>query len=175
MGSRLDYANAVLYGVSSKNINCLQRIQNELARCVVDSKVHRSLNAMLQQLHWLPIHQRIDFKLANLCEVCVPCSLICHQFVPELISCPIPAIPYAPLSRYLPARCSQDRDSHWFTRVSRRPFLILFLRTLDRPTIFLYFVAFQIRFISAMPSINTSDITWASDSTYFVEIAHVMK
>ena len=63
----LDYANAVLYGVSSKNIQRLQRIQNALARCVVDSKVHRSSNALLrQQLHWLPIHQRIDFKLAKL-------------------------------------------------------------------------------------------------------------
>jgi hypothetical protein len=66
VGPRFDYANAVLYGVSSKNINRLQRIQNALARCVVDSEVHRSSNALLQQLHWLPIHQRIDFKLANL-------------------------------------------------------------------------------------------------------------
>ena len=66
VGSRLDYANAVLYGVSSKNINRLQRIQNALARCVVDSKAHRSSNALLQQLHWLPIHQRIDFQLAKL-------------------------------------------------------------------------------------------------------------
>ena len=43
-----------------------QRIQNALARCVVDSKVHRSSNALLQQPHWLSIHQHIDFKLAKL-------------------------------------------------------------------------------------------------------------
>jgi len=66
VGSRLDYANAVLYGVSSKNIQRLQRIQNALARCVADSKVHQSSNALLIQLHWLPTHQRIDFKLAKL-------------------------------------------------------------------------------------------------------------
>ena len=66
VGSRLDYANAVLYGVSSKKINRLQRIQNALARCVVNSKVHLSSNALLQQLHWLPIQHRIDFKLAKL-------------------------------------------------------------------------------------------------------------
>ena len=66
VGSRLDYANAVLYGVSAKNINRLQRVQNALARCVVDSKAHQSSNALLQHLHWLPIQHRIDFKLAKL-------------------------------------------------------------------------------------------------------------
>ena len=63
---RMRNANAVLYGVSSKNIQRLQRIQNALARCVVNSKVHRSSNAQLQQQHWLPIHQHIDFKLTKL-------------------------------------------------------------------------------------------------------------
>ena len=63
VGARLDYANSVLYGVSKKNINCLQRIQNALARCVVDSKIyHISSNASLQQLHWLPIDYRINLK-----------------------------------------------------------------------------------------------------------------
>jgi len=38
-------ANAVLYGISSKNINRLQRIQNARARCVDDSKLHRGSNA----------------------------------------------------------------------------------------------------------------------------------
>ena len=41
---------------------------------------------------------------------------IYHQFTPQLVSRPITAIPYAPLSRYLPARCSQDKDSLWFAR-----------------------------------------------------------
>jgi len=65
VGSRLDYANAVLYGTSSKNVNRLQRIQNALARCFLDSKAHRSSNALLHQLHWLPNGYRIDFKLAK--------------------------------------------------------------------------------------------------------------
>jgi len=47
VGSRLDYANAVLYGVSSKNITRLQRIQNSLAHCVVDLKLHCGSNALL--------------------------------------------------------------------------------------------------------------------------------
>jgi hypothetical protein len=43
------------------------------------------------------------------CEAGVPRSLIRHQFVPELISYPISAIPYAPLSRNLPARYSRTK------------------------------------------------------------------
>ena len=37
VASRLDYANSVLYGVSLNNIARLQRVQNALAGCVVDS------------------------------------------------------------------------------------------------------------------------------------------
>ena len=65
VGARLDYANAVLYGVSKKNISRLQRIQNALARCVVDSKLHLNSNASLQHLHWLPVDYRIKFKIAK--------------------------------------------------------------------------------------------------------------
>jgi len=50
LGSWLDYANAVLYGTSSKNINRLQRIQNALAQSVLDLKAHRSSNALLHPL-----------------------------------------------------------------------------------------------------------------------------
>jgi len=46
----------VTSGVPQGSVNRLQRIQNALARCVLDSKVHRSSNALLHQLHWLPIH-----------------------------------------------------------------------------------------------------------------------
>ena len=51
--------------VSSKNINCVQRIQNVLVLCVADSKVHCSSNSLLQQLHWLPIHHHSEFWLAK--------------------------------------------------------------------------------------------------------------
>jgi len=32
VGSRLDYANSILTGISSDNIHCLQRVQNYLVR-----------------------------------------------------------------------------------------------------------------------------------------------
>ena len=119
VGSRLNYAKAGLYarGVTSKNIQRLQRIQNALARCVVDFKVHRSSNALLQKLHWLPIHQRIDFKLAKLAFLARSSATM--QFVPELISCAI-CHPVCSALKILACSLFQDEDSLWFTRISRR-------------------------------------------------------
>jgi len=63
VSSRLDYDNAVLYDVSPESINCLQRIQNALARCVVDTGFLFSIKLNSKQrsshsLHTcpLPVH-----------------------------------------------------------------------------------------------------------------------
>jgi hypothetical protein len=66
VSSKLDYANSVLYRSPSSVILKYQRIQNALARIVLqaDSRSHSS--SLLRKLHWLPIHCRIHFKLATL-------------------------------------------------------------------------------------------------------------
>ena len=64
VGSRLDYANAVLVGVSDKNIRTLQRTQNNLARIVTRKYERRGDTQSLKNLHWLPIKWRIDYKIA---------------------------------------------------------------------------------------------------------------
>ena len=70
VGSRLDYANDVLVGTSSKNINRLQHIQNTLARIVMkvphDQTRNVSTKHLFSPLHWLPVRRRIDFKIAVL-------------------------------------------------------------------------------------------------------------
>ena len=66
VSSRLDYANSILYGVSRQNLKKLQRSQNTLARVVTRSCRRDSATAMLRHLHWLPIKERIDFKMAAL-------------------------------------------------------------------------------------------------------------
>ena len=48
--SRLDYANSVLYGTSTSNINKLQRVQNTFGKVVVNNKFCSSAEA-LHQLH----------------------------------------------------------------------------------------------------------------------------
>ena len=66
--SRLDYANSLLFGTTQKNINRLQRVQNTLARVAASYALPRGTSSsdILQDLHWLPIDQRIEFKLATL-------------------------------------------------------------------------------------------------------------
>ena len=100
VGAWLDYANAVLYGVSKKNISRLQRIQNALARCVVDSKLNLNSNASLQHLHWLPVdYTALNLKLpsSHFLPVHLPPvristrrSLVIRcpaHFVPKILAC----------------------------------------------------------------------------------------
>ena len=66
--SKLDYCNSLFYGLPSSSIARLQRIQNSLARVVYPSvRRHHHISPILQKLHWLPINQRITYKIAVLC------------------------------------------------------------------------------------------------------------
>jgi len=64
VGSRLDYVNFILTGISSHNIHRLQRVQNSLAWVITRSTTNTTSSH--NSLHWLPIQQRIDFKLTTL-------------------------------------------------------------------------------------------------------------
>jgi len=64
--SRLDYANSLLYKVSTCNIHKLQRCLNTAARLILQQSSTPSLEDLMNQLHWLPIRARIDFKIATL-------------------------------------------------------------------------------------------------------------
>ena len=61
--SRLDCANAILYGLPEKQLDRLQRIQNSAARLVVKVGKHEHIRPILTKLHWLPIRERIVFKI----------------------------------------------------------------------------------------------------------------
>ena len=63
VGSRLDYANSVLFGTTQKNISKLQKAQNLLTRVVTRPPQSCSPRTLFQQLHWLPIKHRIDFNI----------------------------------------------------------------------------------------------------------------
>ena len=53
-------------GISQANLNKIQRIQNTLARVVTNTSQFEHITPMLKKLHWLPIKQRIDYKLCLL-------------------------------------------------------------------------------------------------------------
>ena len=61
--SRLDYANSLLYGITSSHSSRIQRIQNTAARIVSLVSKHTSATQLRKDLHWLPIRARIDYKI----------------------------------------------------------------------------------------------------------------
>ena len=66
VGSRLDYCNSLLVGTSKSNIARLQCVTNTLARVVLHRGKHQHIKPALAELHWLPINERITFKIATL-------------------------------------------------------------------------------------------------------------
>ena len=63
ISSKIDYCNGLLYGVPDRQIMKLQRIQNACARLVCNTSKFCHITPLLRTLHWLPIRQRIAFKI----------------------------------------------------------------------------------------------------------------
>ena len=66
IGSRLDYCNALYYGITDGLLGRLQSVQNAAARLVTGVGRCEHIAPVLRQLHWLPVRQRVQFKLATL-------------------------------------------------------------------------------------------------------------
>ena len=69
--SHLDYCNSVLYGLPDITLNKLQRVQNMCAHLALRRGKRDSITACLKELHWLPVHQRITFKVLTLTHKCI--------------------------------------------------------------------------------------------------------
>lgn len=61
--SRLNYKNALLYGISVSSVSRLQKIQNNTARLISRTKKSDHITPVLVTLRWLPIEQQIQYRL----------------------------------------------------------------------------------------------------------------
>jgi len=64
VSSKLDFCNSLYYGLPQNQIHRMQLVQNSLARVVCPGISRRDhISPILRSLHWLPVEQRIQYKL----------------------------------------------------------------------------------------------------------------
>ena len=61
--SKIDNCNSLLFGISEYEINRLQKLQNSCARLIYNRGKYDHVTMLFAELHWLPIKQRIIFKI----------------------------------------------------------------------------------------------------------------
>jgi len=83
--TRLDYCNSVLYGAPVSSIQKLQRVQNNAARIVLQAPRWSHVKPLMRQLHWLPVQQRIDYKVSVLTYNTLNTSV--RQYLSQRINC----------------------------------------------------------------------------------------
>ncbi len=59
----LDARNSILYGIALGQLQCIQRTQNTASRIITNTRRYDHITPVLHQLHWLPIQERIEFKV----------------------------------------------------------------------------------------------------------------
>ena len=85
--SRVDHCNGLLYGSYSYLLDRLQSVLNLAARLVLNiAKFSRISAAIRDELHWLLIRKRIEFKIVLLVRHCLVC--VAPEYLMELC-CPV--------------------------------------------------------------------------------------
>ena len=61
--NRIDYCNSLLCGLLDNSLNKLQRVQNAADWLITGTAKFSHITQVLRTLHWLPIKQRVQFKM----------------------------------------------------------------------------------------------------------------
>ena len=78
--SNIVYCNGLLGGLTAKDVDRLQRLQNRAARLVSHSKAAIHITPIPKDLHWLPIRGRINYKIIVTVYKCI------HRLAPKYLS-----------------------------------------------------------------------------------------
>ena len=71
VSSKIDGLNSMLCGLPDFRLGKLQRLQNAAARLVVGCPKYCHITPVLRNLHWLPVRQRIKFKICMFMYKCL--------------------------------------------------------------------------------------------------------
>ena len=82
--SRLDNNNVLLYELPANELYRLQKIQNTAARILTFSRKSCHITPIFKELRWLPVNQRIVFKLLMIVYKCI--NNIAPSYLSELLS-----------------------------------------------------------------------------------------
>jgi len=69
--SRLDYCNVVFAGLPACDIQRLQSVLNTAVRLVAGSSRRDHVTSLLRDRHWLPVKQRVEYKLCVMVHRCL--------------------------------------------------------------------------------------------------------
>ena len=86
--SRLDLNNALLAGLPGDTVAKLQKCQNIAARVVTRTRIRDHITPVLMNLHWLPVEQRIQYKL--LIQVYKALNGLAPEYITELLQAYVP-------------------------------------------------------------------------------------
>jgi len=86
---RLDYCNSLLCGLPDTLPRKLQSVQNATARLITGARRRDHITPVLRELHWLPIRERVKFKVACLVRQSLSGQAPLSTWQMTAASCPI--------------------------------------------------------------------------------------
>jgi len=71
MQSSMSVCNVVFAGLPARDIQRLQSVLNTAVRLVAGSSRRDHLTSLLRDRHWLPVKQRVEYKLCMMVHCCL--------------------------------------------------------------------------------------------------------